>query len=135
MISKTKAALLGAIPLLLAHLFAGCASVEQRRAVDRPLEVDDVAAAGAAYGTSLPRARPIADGQFWVFDPADSNQVILPQPPPVVKAQFCCQSVAKDKKTATGCSDLLVGCKGQVFNCPDTVKWVLDTTTKQLDCP
>ena len=35
-----------------------------------------------AERSSLPRARPIADGQFWVFDLANPGQIILPQPPP-----------------------------------------------------
>ena len=54
---------------LFAFLLVGCATAEQ--------------------STSLPRARPIADGQFWVIDGISPGQTILPQPPlpPIVADQ------------------------------------------------
>jgi hypothetical protein len=61
------------VAVAFASSLVGCASVEN--------------------GRSLPRARPIADGQFWVFDPSHSNQVILPQSPRVVYASVSVRCV------------------------------------------
>lgn len=55
---------------VLLLLLSGCASLES---VSRP-----------------PRATPIANGRFWVVEPSNANQVVLPQTGPFLKTQWCC---------------------------------------------
>lgn len=75
--------------------------------------------------TEIPKARPIEDGQFWVFDRTGSEQVILPQPSAVSAARtWCCGSCGAGEEGAkVTCANCLAAgstgeCNQTKLHCP-----------------